>query len=141
MSEVKSTKETANNDNEVLAPVIVMKRLIDITDEDVISVINRIHLLTENTIISRNGLHGLDFYQSFRKYGDCSIDVELASYDTGDGYFTTFSKCRIQFHHESVWFTEFGSDDEISGYNKNHFFGYLKLQELGYKLPDTPQWT
>ena len=119
-----------------------MKRLIDITDEDVISVINRIHLLTENKVISRNGLLGLDFYESFRKYGDCSIDVELVSNDTiTDGYYTTISKCRIQFHHESVWFTEYGSDDEISGYNKNHFFGYLKLQELGYKLPDVPQWT
>ena len=119
-----------------------MKRLIDITDEDVISVINRIHLLTENKVISRNGLLGLDFYESFRKYGDCSIDVELVSNDTvTDGFYTTISKCRIQFHHESVWVTEYGSDDEISGYNKNHFFGYLKLQELGYKLPDVPQWT
>ena len=119
-----------------------MKRLIDITDEDVISVINRIHLLTENKVISRNGILGLDFYESFRKYGDCSIDVELVSNDTvTDGYYTTISKCRIQFHHESIWFTEYSSDNEISGYNKNHFFGYLKLQELGYKLPDAPQWT
>ena len=119
-----------------------MKRLIDITDEDVISVINRIHLLTENTVISRNGILGLDFNESFRKYGDCSIDVELTSNDTvTDGYYTTVTKCRIHFHHESVWFTEFSSDEKISAYNKNHFFGYLRLQELGYKLPDTPQWT
>lgn len=119
-----------------------MKRLIDITDEDVISVINRIHLLTENKIISRNGILGLDFYESFKKYGDCSIDIELVSNDkVTDGYFTTVSKIRIQFHHESVWFTEYSSSYEISGYNKNHFFGYLKLQELGYKLPDAPQWT
>ena len=44
-----------------------MKRLIDITDEDVIAVIDRIHLLTENKVISRNGLHGLTFEDSFRK--------------------------------------------------------------------------
>jgi hypothetical protein len=119
-----------------------MKRLIDITDEDVISVINRIHLLTENKVISRNGLFGLDFYESYRIYGDCSIDIELVSNDTvTDGYYTTVSKCGIQFHHESVWFIEYSLDNEISDYNKNHFFGYLKLQELGYKLPDAPQWT
>ena len=64
-----------------------MKRLIDITDEDVISVINKIHLLTENKVISRNGVLGLDFYKSFREYGDCSIDIELISNDTvTDGY-------------------------------------------------------
>ena len=116
-----------------------MKRLIDITDEDVISVINKIHLLTQNTIISRDGILGLDFKESFRKYGDCSISIELASIDSTDGYFTCISKCVIQFHHNSVWFTEFGSDGEISGYNKNHYFGYLKLQELGYELPNKPQ--
>jgi hypothetical protein len=118
-----------------------MKKLIDITDEDVISVINRIHILTENTIISRNGILGLDFYESFRKYGEAHIDIKLISNDTvTDGYYTTISKCRIKFHHKSVWFSEFGIDNNFSGYNKNHFFGYLKLQELGYKLPDSPQW-
>ena len=111
-----------------------MKKLIDITDEDIISVVNRIHLLTKNKVISRNGILGLDFYESFRKYGDCSIDVELESKDS-------FSICRIQFHHRSIWFTEYIEYPEISGYNKNHFFGYLKLQELGYELPDVPQWT
>jgi hypothetical protein len=119
-----------------------MKELIDITDEDVISVINRIHLLTENRVISRNGILGLDFYESFRKYGDCYIDIELVSSDTiTDGYFTIISKCRMQFHHKSVWFTEFGINNNFSGHNRNHFFGYLKLQELGYKLPNEPQWT
>ncbi len=118
------------------------KKPIDITDEDVIAVINRIHVLTENTIISRNGILGLNFHDSFRKYGDAYIDVQCASYDRiTDNHFTTFSKCRIQFHHQSVWFTEFNSNDETSGYNKNHFFGYLKLQELGYELQETPQWT
>lgn len=119
-----------------------MKKLIDITDEDVIAVIDRIHLLTENKIIARGGIFGLDFYESFRKYGDAYIDVELLSVDNAsDGYFTYTSKCRIKFHHNSVWFTEFSSDGEVSGYNKNHFFGYLKLKELGYELPDKPQWT
>lgn len=119
-----------------------MKELIDITDEDVISVIDRIHLLTENRVISRNGILGLDFYESFRTYGKAYIVIELISEDkVTDGYYTTTSKCRIEFNHQSVWFTEFSSDDEVSGYNKNHFFGYLKLQELGYKLPDRPQWT
>lgn len=119
-----------------------MKRLIDITDEDVIAVINRIHLLTENSVISRNGILGLDFHASFKKYGDAHIDVECESVDrVTDGYFTTTSKCRIQFHHNSVWFTELESDGEPSGYNKNHFYGYLKLQELGYQLPTEPQWT
>lgn len=118
-----------------------MKELIDITDKDVISVVNRIHPLTENKIISRNGIHGLDFYKSFERYGDCSIDVELLSEDKiSDGYYTSVRKCRIQFHHKSVWFIEYTSNDKISGYNKNHFFGYLKLQELGYKLPENPQW-
>lgn len=117
-----------------------MKNLIDITDEDVIAVIDRIHILTENKVISRNGIFGLDFNESFRRHGECSIDIELLSNDTvSDGYFTTVLKCRIQFRHKSVWFTEFGSDGEVSGYNKNHFFGYLKLQELGYDMPDKPQ--
>jgi len=138
--------ELSQNQQQSIGPVNIRmgsKRLIDITDEDVILVINRIHPLTVNTIISRNGRLGLDFYDSFRKYGDASIDIELVSNDTvTDGYFTTISKCRIQFHHESIWFTEYvGSSGEVSGYNRNHFFGYLKLQELGYKLPDSPQWT
>lgn len=143
MEETLKTNETAQLGIGAVSTSTGLKRLIDITDEDVISVINRIHPLTENTIISRNGIHGLDFYDSFRKYGDASIDVELVSEDrVSDGYFTTISKCRIKFHHESIWFTEYvGSSDEVSGYNKNHFFGYLKLQELGYKLPDAPQWT
>ncbi len=118
-----------------------MKKLIDITDEDVITVINRIHILTENKIISRKGILGLDFHESYRKYGDAHIDIELVSNDTvTDGHFTTISKCRIQFHHKSVWFSEFGTNNSFSGYNKNHFFGYLKLQELGYELPNSPQW-
>jgi hypothetical protein len=33
-----------------------MKRLIDITDEDVISVINRVHIMTDNKVISRKHL-------------------------------------------------------------------------------------
>ena len=134
--------ETAQLGIGAVSTSTVLKQLIDITDEDVISVINMIHPLTVNSIISRNGILGLDFYESFRKYGDCSIDVELLSQDTvSEGYFTTISKCRIQFHHKSVWFTEYDLDNEISGYNKNHFFGYLKLQELGYEMPDAPQWT
>ena len=116
-----------------------MKKLIDITDEDVISVIDRIHILTENKIISRNGIFGLTFSESFRKYGDCYIDIELLSVDRFDGYFGSISTCRIQFRHESVWFAEMCSDKEVSNYNKNHFFGYLKLQELGYELPKKPQ--
>ncbi len=122
--------------------MVSMKNLIDITDEDVIAVIDRIHLLTENTIIGRKGILGLDFHESYTKYGSAYIDVLLSSNDNIDGYFNSKSKCRIEFSHESVWFVEFvgeGFDDEISGYNKNHFFGYLKLQELGYKLPDKPQ--
>lgn len=118
------------------------KKLIDITDEDVVAVINRIHVLTENTIISRNGILGLNFQDSYRKYGSAHIDVQCASYDrVTDNHFNTFSKCRIQFHHKSVWFTEMSDKNDVSGYNKNHFFGYLKLQELGYELPEAPQWT
>lgn len=139
-------KSLKNNENTQLCIDTVntnmnLKKLIDITDKDVISVIDRIHPLTENTIISRNGILGLDFYESFRTYGDCSIDVELLSQDVvSDGYFTTISKCRIQFHHKSVWFTEYNSNNKISGYNKNHYFGYMKLHELGYEMPDKPQW-
>ena len=124
-----------------------MKKLIDITDEDVLKVINRIHIiyyiypLTENKVISRNGLHGLSFEESFRKYGSCYIEVEMISHDiVTDGHFTFESKCRLQFHHKSVWFAEYDSRGNCSNYNKNHFFGYLKLQELGYELPDKPQW-
>lgn len=117
-----------------------MKKLIDITDEDVIKVIDRIHILTENKVISRNGIHGLSFEESFRKYGFCYIEIEMVSHDrVTDGYFTTESKCRLQFHHNSVWFAEFDCDGDDSNYNKNHFFGYLKLQELGYELPNKPQ--
>lgn len=119
-----------------------MKQLIDITDEDVIAVIDRIHVSTKNKVISRNGLFGMDFHKSFNKYGDCSIDIQLESPDSiTDGEYTTVSKCTMQFHHKSVWFTEYNTENEISGYNKNHFFGYLKLQELGYKLPVEPQFT
>ena len=119
-----------------------MKKLIDITDEDIIKVINRIHLLTENKVISRNGILGLEFYDSYKKYGDAYIDIELVSEDTvTSGYYTTISKCRIQFHHNSVWFSELSCDDKFSGYNKNHYFGYLKLIELGYDFPSEPQWT
>jgi len=118
-----------------------MKKLIDITDEDVISVIDRIHILTENTIIARKGIFGLDFYESFRKFGSAFIEIEMVSRDTvTDGYYTTISKCQLVFKHESVWFAEIGYDGDNSNYNKNHFFGYLKLQELGYKLPEQPQW-
>ncbi len=118
-----------------------MKQLIDITDEDVISVINRVHILTENKIISRNGILGLDFKESFRKYGSANIEIELVSNDTiTDGYYTTVSRCRVVFKHNSIWFAEVGPDGEPSSYNKNHFCGYLKLQELGYELPTEPQW-
>ena len=118
-----------------------MKKLIDITDEDVIKVIDRIHILTENKVLSRNGLHGLSFEDSFRKYGSCYIEIEMISHDrVTDGHFTVESKCRLQFHHNSIWFAELNCDGDDSNYNKNHFFGYLKLQELGYELPDKPQW-
>ena len=77
-----------------------MKKLIDITDEDVIKVIDRIHILTENKVLSRNGLHGLSFEDSFRKYGSCYIEIERISHDrVTDGHFTVVSKCRLQFHH------------------------------------------
>jgi len=118
-----------------------MKKLIEITDEDVITVIDQIHILTENKVISRNGILELSFEDSFRKYGSCYIEIEMVSHDiVTDGHFTTESKCRLQFNHKSVWFAELGYDDDDSNYNKNHFFGYLKLQELGYELPDKPQW-
>ena len=118
-----------------------MKKLIEISDEDAQKVVARIHLLTENTIIGRFGTLGLSFEDSFRKYGDAWIDFECASIDkVSDGYFSTFSKFRIKFHHSSVWFEELSMEGKPSSYNKNHFFGYLKLQELGYELPDKPQW-
>ncbi len=117
-----------------------MKKLIDITDEDLIKAIDRIHILTENKVLSRNGIHGLSFKESFRRYGYCYIEIEMVSHDmVTDGYFTTESKCRLEFNHKSVWFAELDSDGDSSNYNKNHFFGYLKLQELGYELPDKPQ--
>lgn len=116
-----------------------MKKLIDITDEDVIKVINQIHILTENKVISRNGIYGLSFEESFRKYGSCYIEIEMISHDrVTDGYFTTESKCKLQFYHKSVWFAELDCDGDESNYNINHIFGYLKLQELGYEFPDKP---
>lgn len=118
-----------------------MKKLIEITDEDAQKVVDTIHLITENTIIGRFGIHELSFEDSFRKYGDAYIDFECASIDNvSDGYFSTFSKFRIRFHHQSVWFEEMSMGGNPSVYNKNHFFGYLKLQELGYELPEKPQW-
>lgn len=116
-----------------------MKNLIDITDEDVIKAIDKVHILTRNTVISRNGIHGLGFMESHRKYGSCYIEILMESIDYAtDGYFSTESKCRLQFYHNSVWFAELGADGEPSNYNRNHFFGYLKLIEMGYKLPDKP---
>lgn len=118
-----------------------MKRLIDITDEDVLAVVNSIYLLTENNIVGRGGDLGLDFHASFKKYGTAHIDIERVSVDrVTDGHWTTESKSRIVFNHQSVWFAELDCDGDPSNYNKNHFFGYLKLQELGYALPTTPQW-
>jgi len=118
-----------------------MKKLIDITDEDILKVISRIHLFTDNEIIGRFGIFGLSFKDSFRTYGNAHIDILCVSTDSvSDGYFTTQSICRIQLHHSSVWFSELSYDKEPSGYNKNHLFGYLKLQELGYELPTEPQW-
>lgn len=118
-----------------------MKKLIDITDEDVIKVIDQIHRLTENKVIGRFGILGLSFEDSYRKYGNCYIKIELLSEDrVTDGYFTTYSYCHIKFHHESVWFEEYTSDGESSTYNKNHYFGYKKLIELGYDFPIEPQW-
>lgn len=117
-----------------------MKNIVDITDEDVISVINTIHPLTKNRVISRNGIPRFDFHESFKKFGSCYIDIELKSIDVvSDGHFTSISKCRIQIVHDSFWFVEFTPSNSISAYNKNHFFGYLKLQELGYKFPDSSQ--
>ncbi len=103
--------------------------------------IDRIHTLTENKVISRKGILGLNFEESFKKYGSCYIEIKLTSVDTvSDGYWTSISICRLQFSHTSVWFAELdGVGGDASNYNKNHFFGYLKLQELGYELPDTPQ--
>ena len=63
-----------------------MKKLIDITDEDVIAAINKIHILTENKVISRNGILGLDFKDSFRKYGEAYIIIECVSHDTVTGW-------------------------------------------------------
>lgn len=117
-----------------------MKRLIDIADEDAIAVIDRIHILTQNTIVSRNGEFGLSFEESFWKYGSAEILFECVSLDGGDGYFTVISHCKLVLRHNSVWFAEMGCDDTPSNYNKNHYFGYLKLIELGYALPTTPQF-
>lgn len=117
-----------------------MKELIDITDEDLLKVINRIYVLTDNKIISRNGILGLNFKDSFRKYGSANIDIYRVSVDTiTDGYYTSESKSKVVFYHKSIWFAEIDCDGEASNYNKNHFCGYLKLQELGYKLPTEPQ--
>ena len=117
-----------------------MKRLIDITDEDVIKVIDSVHILTENRVISRKGLHGLSFDESFKKYGSCYIEIEMVSNDViSDGHFTVTNKCRLKFHHNSVWIAEMSFDGKDSNYNKNHFFGYLKLKELGYGFPTKPQ--
>lgn len=117
-----------------------MIKLIDITDEDAVKVVNSIHFLTENTIVERTGILGLSFEDSYRKYGEAHIEFLLLSRDTiTDGQWTTETKFKIIFKHNYVWFAEFCSDGEASNYNKNHFCGYLKLQELGYVIPTTPQ--
>lgn len=115
-----------------------MKKLIDITDEDALAVINRIHILTENTLISRNGDLGLSFEESFRTYGSASISFECVG--ASDLFGDLSHHCKIVLRHNSVWFSEFDCDDEPSNHNENHYFGYLKLIELGYSLPSTPQW-
>lgn len=115
-----------------------MKKLIDITDEDAIAVIDRIHILTENTIVSRDGELGLSFEESFRKYGSASILFECVS--ASDIFGESKSYCKIVFRHTSVWFAELNYDMKPSNYNKNHYFGHLKLIELGYSLPSSPQW-
>jgi len=115
-----------------------MKKLIDITDEDAIAVIDCIHILTENTIVSRNGELGLSFEESFRKYGSAFILFKCVS--ASDIFGESIQYCKIVFRHTSVWFAEFSFDMEPSTYNKNHYFGYMKLIELGYSLPSTPQW-
>ena len=118
-----------------------MKKLLEMTDEDVLAIINAIHLLTKNTIVKRDGILGLGFKESFRKYGSAYIEFLMVSEDNvTDGYFTTESKCHIVFRHTSIWFAEYGCDDDASNYNKNHFYGYQKLIELGYEMPDKPQW-
>lgn len=117
-----------------------MKKLIEITDEDLLKVINSIYALTENKIINREGFFGLTFEESFKKYGHARINIEKVSHDTiTDGYYTTESKSQVVFHHNSLWFAELNCDGEPSNYNKNHFIGYLKLVELGYDVPTTWQ--
>ena len=118
-----------------------MKQLIDITDEDILEVVNRIHILTENSVIGRNGCFpNISFRDSFVKYGDCHIDVLLVSQDI-IRVCNTESICRLHLHNNSIWFEEYDKFLDPHTYNKNHFFGYLKLQELGYQLPTEPQWT
>lgn len=117
-----------------------MKKLITITDEDLLKVIDSIYALTENRIVSREGSLGLSFEDSFRKYGSAHINIERISHDrVTDGYYTTESKSQVVFRHNSIWFAELDCDGEPSNYNKNHFIGYLKLIELGYDVPTTWQ--
>lgn len=116
-----------------------MKNILDITDEDLLTVINTIHPTTDNAIIGRLGIFGLDFRESHRQYGDCFIEVQRESVDPdGQDYLLWFT--RIKIHHESFWFEEFNFDHTRSTYNKNHCFGYDKLRELGYEFPYSPQW-
>ncbi len=115
------------------------KKLIDITDEDALKVVNSIHILTENTLIKRKGILGLSFEESHRKYGSASIEFETASIDrVTDGHFTSMGKVEMVFSHSQVWFAEYHFNED-SNRNSNHFIGYLKLQELGYFVPTTPQ--
>ncbi len=98
-----------------------MKKLITITDEDLLKVIDSIYALTENRIVSREGSLGLSFEDSFRKYGSAHINIERISHDTiTDGYYTVESKSKVVFRHNSIWFAELDCDGEA---HRNGFVG------------------
>ena len=115
-------------------------KITDITDEHALAVIDAMHLLTDNEVVGRFGILGLNFQESHRKYGECHIEFKRISVDRADG--SNYSECytHIRIHHNSVWFEEFDCDGRPSTYNKNHMFGYDKLRALGYELPEKSQW-
>lgn len=115
-------------------------KLVDMTKEDALKIVNAIHISTENSFIEFKGLFDLDFKESYRKYGNYYIDFLRTTVDPFDGSYYCEWKTRITVKHNSIWFEEFDGDGEASTYNKNHIFGYDKLRELGYILPDKAQW-
>jgi hypothetical protein len=116
------------------------KKLIDLTDEDALLVVKLMNPLCDVELMGRFGILELNFEQSFKKYGDCFIKFKISTWDHFDQSSYSEHFMKIQFHHDIMWFAECSDENKPSNYNKNHYLGYKKLEELGYVFPTNTQW-